>query len=991
MSNYHYYQLKGGEESWQPSPASNREALERDDKPVFITVLAVSKLIDDSDDSTRLTYQEKMALTYEGPFYADWDSEDEALVIEKVNEFLDKLEEMRIDLDQCHLYATGGRGYHLEIPQKIFMEKLPPKGLVGLPGIYREMANALCVDTLDMRVYSGGRGRMWRTPNVKRQNGRYKVSITAAEMRDMTVEKCLELTSAPRAQVTVRQPVWTPEAAVWFDKGKQQVDKLIEMRKKFKPDPDAAKRARCDSVMMAMAGVGLRPDAGFQNIATQLAVAATTAGTTEDQFVADCADLIAGHVSNGNRYNTPAKRDFELRRMYRYMQGNMYYEFSVGALKKLMTHTAPDLDGIPITKEDLVVEIESAKADSIADGEEIKLDEYGDVAKGITIVRHGIYKEVEGVKKRICALSFDNIVLLRDKEQGRIVGYESDIVVNGARRGRQMLELDAFSGLNSFSRMAARYGHAFNGNDADVRTMMMRYVEQANKKGKSMFIAEREGLDVLSLPTHESELLNKPFLAWSDHNGVLTAPEILAAGGEFSYQGHPDPRGVFRTDLAKAPKLREWIEEPGNREALRLTLWNLMSCQKPELLGKVIGWHIACFWKQIFQQVYGKFPLLHVNGAAGVGKTETTILMSSFYNYRTEPRPTSPSSTAYAMMQQMTASASIPLIIDEYKPIEMKPELHAKMKQTLRDAYNQRSVSRGGGSRESDDYRALHTTELSAPVVFIAEAAEDEAAVMERVVLATFSRPASIVGLRNLTKFQHCRQNHEQLGILGQYIAAKILKTVTFESFREEFDELYEISKDKYMLNERDLEDKSLPADELLNKQNAKERSVYNHTVAQFGFQQWRVLVEDLFEGDKELSELLADLEAGIFSRLSDLNSATTPEHIKVLQEIAQMSHSVDDEQTDAIREGTEYAFVTHGGRECIEIAMGNAYGRYRLHCKKQDMKPFFVNKEAFMHSVRDSPTFVKAGMGELLHLPLIYTFDTNELAKFGVMPFRSK
>lgn len=982
MPSYHYYQLNGGEESWRPSPVANRQNLEEKDKPTFITVLSVSRLIDESDPSLKMTYEEKLKLAYDGPFYCDWDSEDELLVIEKVNQFLDKLEEMRVDLHQCRLYATGGRGYHLEIPQEIFMEKIPAKGTIGLPGIYREMAYNLAVDTLDLKIYSGGRGRMWRTPNVKRTNNRYKVPVTLEEMRAMTPEKCIEITSNPRAPLPVARPIWTPDLAVEFDKAKQKVDGLLAQRKRYKPDPDTAKRAQSDSVLMAMAGFGVREGTGFQELAMQLACAAATAGISEDTFVERCAGLIENHVSDSRRYNTDSKRSEELRRMFRYMDGNFCYEFSIGAMKSVLSHSAPDLDGIQVSKEDLKEEITRAESE-----EATEMDEYKDVAKGITLAKFGVYKEIEGVRRRICAIGFDQSVLLKSTEQSTLVGYETTIVVNGQPQGRQMLELEALGSLNTFGRLAAKYGHAFQGTDADVRTMMMRFVEQAKKRGKTMFIAKREGLDMLNIPMHENPLFREDFVLWSDGNGVLLPPTHVEAGLEMSFQGYPDPHGVFKTDLALAPRLPEWLKEPGNRKALRETLEKLMTCQRSDLLGKLLGWHVACFWKQLFQSVYGKFPLLHINGAAGVGKTETTILLSSLFNYRNEPRPTSPSSTTFAMQQQMTSSASIPLIIDEYKPIEMKPEVHNRMKAMFRDAYNQRTVSRGGGTRESDDYRSLHAAELSAPVIFIAEAAEDEAAVMERVVLATFSRPPAIEGLKNLAKFQHVRQNHEHLGILGAYVAGRILKEVSKISFRDEFDALYAEAQAKYMLTEADLSG-DLTEEELLNKQNAKERSVFNHTVARFGFRQFRALVNEALDND--LDDLMGELEEGIYTRLADLNAATTPEHIKVLMEIAQMSHVVEDERPEAIREGMEYAFINQGGRALIEIAIGSAYSRYRLYCKSHDMRPFFQTREAFMHSLRDSPTFVKHGIGEELALPHIYTFDITEMSKFGVTLFKA-
>ncbi len=118
MPNYHYVQYVGGEEHWSAIPVSQRYHVETEERPTYMTVLAVSKLVED------LPHDEKMKLTYSGPLYFDWDSVDETLVIEKVNQFLDKFEEMGFDLAMCRLYATGGKGYHMEVPMTCFMEKV---------------------------------------------------------------------------------------------------------------------------------------------------------------------------------------------------------------------------------------------------------------------------------------------------------------------------------------------------------------------------------------------------------------------------------------------------------------------------------------------------------------------------------------------------------------------------------------------------------------------------------------------------------------------------------------------------------------------------------------------------------------------------------------------------------------------------------------------------------------------------------------------------
>ncbi len=973
MPAYYYVQQTGGEESWFPIPASRRAAFEREKKPTFITVLSVSKMVED------LSYEDKLDLHYIGPMYFDWDSKEEIVIIDKVNTFLDKLENLGVDLSMCSLFATGGKGYHLEIPPQVFMDKVPPKGVKGLPGIYKEVALELFVDTLDLRIYSAQRGRMWRTVNKQRENGRYKVAITATEMRNMTPETCRELTSAPRTDIVIAKPEYAMDLAIVFEKAAQKVEALLKKRKAFKPDPKAKEKAGAESIQWMMAGLGIKPGAGFHEIAIQLSIAATTAGLSEEAFVIECAGLINNHQSDSVRYNTPEKRAEELARMHRYMDGNFCYEFSIGAVKSLLTHSAPDLDGLPVTKQEVLDEINAA-----AEEEHIDVDEYADVARGISLSKYGIYQDTVDGKKRICAVSFANSAVLRSASSCQIIGYETDVLVNGQTTGRQTLETEVFTGLTAFNRFAAKYGHSFQGLDPQVRTVMMRFVEQAKKKGTERYVVTREGLDIVSIPNHEDPRYHKPFFVWADGFNVVLQPDIKEAGLEVTFAGYPDPRGVFKTDLSKAPALADWIEGRGNRDLLRETLLNLFHCQKPDFLGKVIGWHVACFWKQLFHKTYDKFPILHINGAAGLGKTETVLNIGNLFYSEKEVRPLSPGSTPFAMIQHLCASASIPMVLDEYKPHAMKADMHEKLKGMIRDAYNQRDVARGGGSRESDDYRVLHESQMSGPMVFIAEAAEDEAAVMERVVLATITRPSAAVGLQWLARFQAYHRNRHLLGILGQYMAATIVNEETLEGFEEEFDALYTKARDKYMLNAEDLKG-GVDPEKLKEKQNAKERSVYNHTVAMFGFLRFRKLVKATV-GDA-LESVMDDLQDGIFARMSDLHAATTPEYIKVLTTFSSMSYEVD--ALNPMAQGKDYEYVP--GTNHIEIALRAAYFKYRVHCKGAGLTPLYANEISFMHAVKDSSAFVKQGSGALLQMPGIYTFDADELARLGVDVFRSK
>lgn len=974
MSNYFYYQAVGGEEDWKAVPAASIDHIRIELQPMFITVLSVSKLVED------LSYEDKMKLAYDGPMYFDFDSTDEQLVIEKVNQFLNKLESLKVDLSMIRLYATGGRGYHIEIPQGVFMAK--PKPVTNLPAIYREIALDLCVDTLDLRVYSQGRGRMWRQCGVKRDNGRYKVPISVAEMRAMTPEACQQLTSTPRQPIGVTAPKLCIDLSILYDRCAQKVEDLFKKRLKFKPDPAAKEKAYCDSIQWMMAGLGLKPGVGFQEISTQLAIAASTAGLTEDQFIADCQGIIDNHVGNGNRYDSPAKRSDELRRMYRYMYGNLCYEFSVGAIKSLLIHPAPDLDGIHMTKEEVAEVIKEAEAEDKAD-----VDEYSDVAKGLSMTKFGVYVDTELGKKRVCAMSFTRSAILKSIENGQISGYETDVLVNGKFAGRQTLELDVFSGLVPFNRFAARYGHAFQGTDAHVRILMMRFVEDAKKKGEEKYIVQREGLDVVHIPHHPNPVFREEFLTWSDSEGVVMPEHVTSEGLNLTFAGYPDPRGVYKTDIRDAPNLAEWIKEGDNKQELLLTLRSLITCQKSELLGKLIGWYTACYWRQLFHKVYGKFPLMHVNGGAGSGKTEMSMTIANLFYYKQDVKSLTPGSTPFAMQQHLTASSSIPLIFDEYKPHEMNRELHNKMKAIFRDAYNQKELSRGGGSRESSDYRILQTSQLSAPIVFIAEATEEEAAVMERVVLATVVKPPSNEGAKWLSCFQIVCKNRHMLGILGKYIASKIVATETLASLRTSFDNLYDEARREFMVTAEDLAG-GISEEALRDKQMAKERSVFNHTVAKFGLLKFSEIVR-LAVG-KELDAELADLEAGIYTRMKDLQAATTPEYVKVLIELASMSYHVDDSSPQAIRKNQEYAFINIGGIDCIELAVRPAYFKYRAHCATAKSFPLFSGYDPFAYGLKDSPAFHKFGIGDALKTPNVFVFKLEELARLGVPNFKA-
>jgi hypothetical protein len=121
-----------------------------------------------------------------GDFPLDFDcAEDPAKAFQEMKELcLVHLPELYgIDHYGLRFYASGSKGFHVEIPAKFFDAQ---DGDPYLPLIYRRIAASwkqrFNLTTLDLTIYSMGKGKMWRIPNVMRDNGRHKVPLTPDEV-----------------------------------------------------------------------------------------------------------------------------------------------------------------------------------------------------------------------------------------------------------------------------------------------------------------------------------------------------------------------------------------------------------------------------------------------------------------------------------------------------------------------------------------------------------------------------------------------------------------------------------------------------------------------------------------------------------------------------------------------------------------------------------------------------------------------------------------
>lgn len=327
------------ETPWRDTTADGLASLlEADHTPEFRTVLARHG-------------EDRDTFAYVGPLYLDFDSQDLAKACEAFRATLQRLEDLGLDLATIRLFASGGKGFHIEIPQACFMRESKP--LAGLPAVYKDMAALLAqCEELDERVYSAGKGRMWRVPNRKRANGNFKVPLTVDEALSISPETYRQLVSAPRPFPALEPASLNVQLELVFKRAVSKLAGAAEASKRRKASGDKAAEFKQrfgndfpPSVLALTSGAVASPK-GWNEVALQLALCAHAVGMDEDTCVARCKRLIASHLSDG-RYSNPYRRERELRNLYRYAE-RAGYTVSAGGIRSILPRgmRADDLRGL---------------------------------------------------------------------------------------------------------------------------------------------------------------------------------------------------------------------------------------------------------------------------------------------------------------------------------------------------------------------------------------------------------------------------------------------------------------------------------------------------------------------------------------------------------------------------------------------------------------------------------------------------------------------
>jgi hypothetical protein len=972
---YFHYQQIGGEDKWVLDLASRRAEVTATLKPTFVTVLDLSSVPSDND-WTKVRYQ--------GPLYFDFDADgDLDLACTQFKHFILKIsDQLGFDISQARLYASGGKGFHIEIPAECFMPKVPPTGTPWLPYVYRQIAESLIVDTLDLRVYTGKRGRMWRTPNVQRESGKYKVSLSLADAMAVTPDLYAELVSAPREQELTAPASFNVQFGMLFERSKDKI--ITQMRGKKKRqavanaflDPWKAAKRTPPTIEGLMDGTLVAEGVGFQNLAMQLAIYANSVNMELAEFLDRCKGVCESHVSDSRRYGSPAKRQEELARMFRYMmEDNTLYDFAIGPLKVLVKRGTPMPDlGVMETEDHGDVPTppptppSTDTEDEAATALPIDTDPHRGMRKGFFMNAEGMWKRTGEITEAVCRATLRNVEAFHDVDSEQFLGYEFDIVQKGVKTFRTMLGADGFTSATLMKRFFVNHQISFQGGDFEVMSLQDVMSEKAKRGGK-IYTFPREGFMVINNPHTETKDLVKVYLTKSTF--ISSLPEDHPDYFKLRYRP-TQTMSSYNIDIHRAPDLDV---------SMIPALHDLFSFTRDDVGARLLGWFTSSHFRSVYLELFSQFPILQLWGEAGAGKSQTILMLSHFHWYMNSISVKSAvGATPFAVDSNASSSTSAPYIIDEFKPREMKVARkgsYEKLKDMFKLSYNGSDLGeRGTVNKGPESSLAVIRNKASAPVIFMGEAIEMEAAIMERSV--TLNLTKAYQTKQRTAAFERLRDNPTAISALGKAIMMSGF-SLNMEKMRAEVTAI-----------RAEIEDR-LPPIEDDSMRRAAPRMIFNQAVVVHGLRVLKHVLHQAFG-----TEFDASIDAYIVTCIA---APTEDNKADLLQNMSEVSRVINRIALLSREQDTMYQMAINRdyivGEGWVEVKVEKAYDQYRLYCAKIHDTPLFDSLEAFLYALNAySPCTDRSCANSLLRedgsSERIVRLSIKKLNKEGVQSFRT-
>lgn len=740
---YRYYQ-KSEHDAWHILPIKAGEdanALALSYGGRKLTILTVNQMVQDGDDPE--LPRNRDSLSYRGPLYFDIDCKDDiGWALASANELVERLLSIGTPEAGISVFLSGSKGVHILVDERLFSSGRFTR---RLPEIYKEMARDLFVSGLDFSVYAGGRGNSFRIPNIERHDGNYRVPVTLTELKSITAEHYRVLVSAPRSIPQMILPeVQVPELIALFEEAKKRVgakQKVVMIAtsaelEKIKFDPPACVQMLCD-------GKGLKGEANFNQVATQLAAYIVRAGV--DDMTAEALAARCAENNKSSKFSSPKLRRDHIEAQIRYVEHTPGFSFGCNAIRALLAKRP--CEGCPIEK----------GADEEGDDGDISAEAQSD----------GYYVRAGEGMRRITNFTLRPTEVFIDKPQDgttpRRMGTRMMIVKNGVDVGNLLFKETSFNGRSGFLQEVAGVGDlTFQGTDLDVQKIKMAVFKEDQEMG--------EVYQVYTSGIHLDFVGDTPIFTYVEPDMSINNVKIQ---GTHQYLGVLQARPWFSKSSVCAK---------GDAEA-DLALSSMMRMNRAYEMGLIIGWCVACHFREHLQYQYNQFPVLSLWGSAGAGKSITAGLVTwlNGTDYMSQDSgANAPSASHWSMLEYCSSTTTVPRIIEEFNRSKMSATSYRDTGERIKQSWGRESAMRGKPGGKSMGRVGAETVMIpvTSPLIVMSEQEIEMPAIQERSIAVHMTK-AKRAGKRE--QYETARRHRDRLRQIGKAIMIESLNTTLDE------------------------------------------------------------------------------------------------------------------------------------------------------------------------------------------------------------------
>lgn len=699
MWMYVQYEDKGG---WFPLD-DNVKADKKDYK--HRTVYAYSEDLGPEGDYN--TVRQKGPLAFD----IDYKAEEGGIpaAIEAMKRIFKTLESWDLNPEYVNLWASGGKGFHVEIPQKFFA---PDKAQLHLNKFHNWMAakmSELADVKLDMGLYASR--HMLRCPG-QRSDGRWKVPVSALEIATMTEEEYFRICSGPRGEVLAAQRIVPKE---YFCPGlAQQWSQAVSVAK-------SAMAKQSGSITIDSKFLDVFSDDRIPHCVELMRDAADVTGNYNDvsmqfgAFVGNAAKLSEGFrdklmLEFARAYKSDSRSTLNQKLAHTKgivgaaVAGN--FSFSCAGCRKVLS--VNPCNGCPV---------QEAK------------NEAAQEVSSIVAVQEGFYlKNQKGEGTRLTNFTMLKSQSICTLERGGRMLQADAVDITSRERGKEVqtritIPSEDWVSLAAFKKTIQKAPGALVLTGTEAILPLLQIYLDSLETGEVIMQVDKLGIHLQHGEEGEDDKAVWVEAGWSlDDQGVSAnySYEGFAANSALTLRGLPTPKGEKDYEAADI-------------------LMKLMDSNKPEAVGHMLGWAASCHLKEhLFRIGRQEFPLLHISGLRGSGKTSTAVIYATLTGTKLIGGPmVVDGGTTSPVRQALSQTTTVARVFDEFNKPSLGPDKYQRILSFLKAAYFRQNLAIGFiGKTKVGDVGAATSNEIAtSPVIYMSKETTDSEELLQRSIV----------------------------------------------------------------------------------------------------------------------------------------------------------------------------------------------------------------------------------------------------------------